>query len=385
MSRLLWVLPLLSLLATVLLAGHVYIAQSLILASAPPPAVARVLLAILTGLALMLVLQPFAERLLPRSVARLISWPAAVWMGLFFLLIPALLLTDLLFWLVGAAWAGAPLDLATLARVRGGVVLAGVLGASLVGMRNALAEPRTKRVEVRLARWPAADDGFRIVQISDLHIGALLDRRFARRVVERVRALGPDLVAITGDLVDGSVARLGDQTAPFGELRARHGVYFVTGNHDHYSGASSWTRQIASLGLRPLRNECIRLELEAGPIQLAGVDDHHAALLPGEQGEDLDAALSSVDAALPLLLLAHDPSTFKRASQLGVDLQLSGHTHGGQIWPFHHFVKPVIPFLAGLYRRGDAQLYVSRGTGFWGPPMRLRAPAEITEIVIRCL
>jgi predicted MPP superfamily phosphohydrolase len=160
-------------------------------------------------------------------------------------------------------------------------------------------------------------------------------------------------------------------------------VYFVTGNHDHMSGASDWAAKAAELGMRVLRNERVVVETRGTHFDLVGVDDHRGDLFGGLGGEDLDAALQGRDAGVPAVLLAHDPSTFKRAHACGIDLQLSGHTHGGQIYPFHWLVRLAIPFVAGRYRRGAAELYVSRGTGFWGPPMRLGSPAEITEIVLR--
>jgi predicted MPP superfamily phosphohydrolase len=221
-----------------------------------------------------------------------------------------------------------------------------------------------------------------VVQISDLHIGPILGQGFATQVVERVNALAPDLVAVTGDLVDGGVRQLAEEVAPFGRLRSRHGVFFVTGNHDHYSNAAAWSERARELGMRVLRNERAEIGASGAVFDLVGVDDHRGDVF-GAGGEDLDAALEGRDPLRPALLLAHDPTTFKRASGRGIDLQLSGHTHGGQIWPFRWFVRLAIPFVAGHYRRGDAQLYVSRGTGFWGPPMRLWAPAEITEIVLR--
>jgi hypothetical protein len=238
------------------------------------------------------------------------------------------------------------------------------------------------RVEIVLARWPKALDGFRIAQISDIHIGPLRDRRFSRQLTERVNALAPDLTCVTGDLVDGSARLYAAEVAPFGALRARHGVYFVTGNHDHYSGADDWVGVIEKLGLVPLRNRNVSLCCAGAAFALAGVDDHRGGFGDGQR-EDLPKALAGCDPALPIILLAHDPNTFKRASQSGVDLQLSGHTHGGQIWPFRWLVRLAVPFVAGRYARNGAELYVSRGTGFWGPPMRLFAPAEITELTLR--
>jgi uncharacterized protein len=252
-----------------------------------------------------------------------------------------------------------------------------------VAMRRGLAPPELCRVEVPLARWPRALDGFRIVQLSDVHLGPLLDRRFAASLAERVNALAPDLVVVTGDLVDGGVGRIGAEAEPLGALRARHGVFFVTGNHDYYSGADDWVARMTRLGWQALRNARVAIERDGAVFDLAGVDDHHGAMVEPGGGEDLARALEGRDPERPVVLLAHDPATFRRASRRGVDLQLSGHTHGGQIWPFNYLVRLAVPYVAGLHRVGESQLYVSRGSGFWGPPMRLLAPAEITEIVLR--
>jgi hypothetical protein len=197
-----------------------------------------------------------------------------------------------------------------------------------------------------------------------------------------VNDLSPDLVAVTGDLVDGSVSKLKDEVAPFAGLRGRHGVYFVTGNHDHFSGADRWVDHVGELGFVVLRNRRVTLEAEGAQFELAGVDDHRSTY-ETFGGEDLDAALEDLPPESAVVLLAHDPGTFKKASKMGVDLQISGHTHAGQIWPFGYFVRLATPFVGGLYRRGSGLIYVSRGTGFWGPPMRLFAPAEITEITVR--
>lgn len=378
---------LVAVLAATFLGGlHYYIARRLILDPALPEPWRGGLLVALVVLGATLVLQPVGERLVRPPLSRVIAWPASLWMGFAFLVTIQLLAIDALLWLFGSAAAAAPraaggLPAGSGIRAAAVALLAFVAGAA--GLRSALGDPQRRRVEIVLSRWPAALDGFRIVQISDLHIGPILGRRFAERVVAQVNRLEPDLVAVTGDLVDGSVRNLKGEVAPLADLRARHGVFFVTGNHDHYSGASAWAAHAETLGMRVLRNERSEIRQGEAAFDLIGVDDHRGDLLGPDGREDLAAALAGRDPARPALLLAHDPSTFRRASALGIDLQLSGHTHGGQIWPFGWLVRLVIPFVAGRYQRNGAELYVSRGTGFWGPPMRILAPAEVTELVLR--
>ena len=300
-------------------------------------------------------------------------------MGVAFLLLVGLGVSELLTGLIGAA-GGSELGVAR-GRAFAVVGLVGVVSA--LGMKTALAPPRTNRVEVPLARWPVARDGYRIVQISDIHIGPILDRRFASHLTERVNALDPDLVVVTGDLVDGREENLIDEVAPFAGLRGRDGVFFVTGNHDYFSGVDPWVERVKKLGMRVLRNEHVTIGEGAAAFDLAGVEDHRSGMYSRGGGEDLPAALAGRDADRPVVLLAHDPSTFREARHAGIDLQISGHTHGGQIWPFVYLVRAVIPWVAGLYREGDAHCFVSRGTGFWGPPIRLFAPAEISELILR--
>jgi len=385
-SRLALIVLLLLVAASLLVGAHWYLAQRLVLEPGLAPPWRGVLLGVVAGLGASLVLQPLAERGPAPRLARLLAWPAAVWMGLVFLLLVLLGVSDAALWLLGSAAlaaSGAADAEASAAGARAAGVVAIALVAAAWGLRSALRPPQLRRVEIALARWPKALDGFRIVQISDVHIGPLLGRRFSEQLVARVNALAPDLVAITGDLVDGAVRRLAADVEPFARLGARHGVFFVTGNHDHYSDADAWAEHVAGLGLRVLRNERVCIRAGGAAFDLIGVDDHRGDWVGGG-GEDLPKALHGRDAARPAVLLAHDPSTFKRASALGVDLQISGHTHGGQIWPFGALVRLVIPFVAGRYRRNGAELYVSRGAGFWGPPMRLFAPAEIGELVLRC-
>jgi predicted MPP superfamily phosphohydrolase len=383
MAGLLVVLVALSLLVGV----HYYLAKRLVLDPQWLEPLKTTLLIVLSILAASLVLGPVCERLVDRRLARWISWPASLWMGFVFLLLTLLALSDVLVWVAGApalADAGAAGAGSSSARVRAVGVAVLALGAGAVGILGALRPPAVRRVEHRLARWPRGLDGFRIVQISDLHIGSILGRSFTQRVVKGCNTLDPDLVAVTGDLVDGGVGRLADEVGPLAGLQARHGVFFVTGNHDHYSGADRWADVARRLGMCVLRNERVTVEAGAASFELAGVDDHRGGYFDGMR-EDLPAALEGCTAARPLILLAHDPSTFKRASEMGVDLQLSGHTHGGQIWPFRYLVRLAVPFVAGHYETKTSKLYVSRGTGFWGPPMRLLAPAEITEHVLRSL
>jgi len=374
----------LSLLVGLLGAIHYYLARRLILDPELGEPLRSGLLGLMLLLAACVVLQPVAQRRWARSTTRLLAWPAHLWLGFGFLLLMGLGASEVAVLALAspalAAVDGLPLG-ASAAQARALVVGGGVALLGAFAVVNALRGPRLVRREIHLRRGHADLDGFRIVQISDVHIGAILGRRFAAEIVARANALAPDLIAVTGDLVDGPVGVLANEVAPFADLRARHGVFFVTGNHDHYSGDVAWVTELEKLGLRPLRNQRVRIARGAAGLEVAGVDDHRG----GYRGssEDLPAALAGRDPELPLLLLAHDPQTFAAASEAGVDLQLSGHTHGGQLWPFAWAVRLVTPWVVGYHTRGAAQLYVSRGTGFWGPPMRLFAPSELTEVTVR--
>jgi len=374
------VVPIAALFLSVFVGGHAYIAHRLVIGTGLPGGVAFWGVAVIVVLAATLIAQPIAERYGPDWIERLVVWPASLWMGVAFLLLMALMLSDLLLLMLGVADG---MDAVTAERLRAGAVVALVVPTALIALRRGLALPEVMRLEIGVERWPAALAGFRIVQISDIHFGPILDERFAAWLVYQVNGLEPDLIAITGDLVDGRVRKVGHTIEPLAELSAPLGAWFVTGNHDHYSYVNEWVGLVKRLGIEVLRNEHRTLDVGGASFVLAGVDDHRSRQMPGEGGEDLDAALDGVPDDRPVVLLAHDPTTFRRASRRGVDLQLSGHTHGGQIWPFNYFVRLAVPWVAGPYRRGRAQLYVSRGTGFWGPPMRLGAPAEITDIVIR--
>ncbi|MEU3691684.1 metallophosphoesterase [Streptomyces narbonensis] len=260
-------------------------------------------------------------------------------------------------------------------RVVGGSAAAVALGTVGYGTYGVLRGPRVKRVTVPLAKVPRAAHGYRIAVVSDIHLGPILGRAHSQRIVDTINSTQPDLIAIVGDLVDGTVENLGSAAEPLARLRARHGSFFVTGNHEYFSGADAWVDHVRELGLRPLRNE--RVEIAAG-FDLAGVDD-----VAGEsegQGPDFGRALGDRDRTRAAVLLAHQPIVIHDAVRHGVDLQLSGHTHGGQLWPGEYLADLANPTVAGLERYGDTQLYVSRGAGAWGPPVRVGAPSDITLV-----
>lgn len=359
---------------------HYYVWLRLVRDPALPPAVARLASAVIWGLALAMPLSVVVARVGQNGALRPLYFAVFSWMGIGFLLAALFFATDVARWLgAAAAWASGSADPADpgrrllLARAIALGVGGTTVGLTAWGLRAALGAIRVVEHEVRLKGLPQALAGFRLVQISDVHIGPLLRKEWLAGVVARVTSLAPDAVAITGDLVDGSVRELSAQVAPLAALQAPRGVYFVTGNHEYYSGHREWLAHLPSLGIRPLQNE--RVELAPG-LHVAGIHDPTAA--GTDDPPDLDRALAGRPPGEPVVLLAHQPRQFAEAARKGVELTLSGHTHGGQIFPFTWLVRLAQPWVAGPYRAGESQLYVSRGTGFWGPPMRLAAPPEIT-------
>lgn len=273
----------------------------------------------------------------------------------------------------GTATAG-PSRRLFVSRLVAGTALAAATATVGAGAYGVLNGPKVKRVTVPLAKLPRSAHGFRIAVVSDIHLGPILGRSFAERVVRTINSTQPDLIAIVGDLVDGDVADLGPAAEPLARLRARHGTYFVTGNHEYFSGAEQWVDEVRDLGLHPMEN--VRTELPG--FDLAGVND-----LAGEgegDGPDFERALGGRDTARASVLLAHQPIVIHDAVRHGVDLQLSGHTHGGQLWPVSYLAGLQNPTLAGLERYGDTQLYVTRGAGAWGPPVRVGAESDITVV-----
>jgi predicted MPP superfamily phosphohydrolase len=250
-----------------------------------------------------------------------------------------------------------------------------------VGFFNARRRAGVRRVDVPIANLPASLHGFTIAQITDIHVGPTIRRNYLDAIVDAVNELDADLIAVTGDLVDGSVAHLAQHTQPLARLSARHGAFFVTGNHEYYSGVEAWVSEIRRLGLRVLMNEHVVLMHEGAAIVVGGVTDHGAHHYDPAQRSDPAAAMVGAprDAAFKLLL-AHQPRSAFAAAPVGFDLQLSGHTHGGQFLPWTFLVRLQQPITAGLHRIESLWVYVSRGTGYWGPPLRLGAPSEITHL-----
>ncbi|WP_144630912.1 metallophosphoesterase [Bordetella genomosp. 13] len=310
------------------------------------------------------------------------AWIGLLAMGLFSSLFVFTLLRDaalLIAWLAGLAgvavpWAALRADSAVAVPLL-------ALAASVAGFFNARRRARVVDVEVPVAGLPEALRGFTVVQISDVHVGPTIKRGYVQAIVDAVNAANPDMVAITGDVVDGSVERLAEHTRPLGGLRAPHGVYLVTGNHEYYSGASAWVAEFRRIGLRVLLNEHAVVRPAGHCVVVAGVTDFSAGAFDAAQRSSPARALAGAPAdAAVRLLLAHQPRSAAAAAPLGYTLQLSGHTHGGQFFPWGFFVPLQQPFVAGLHRYEGMWVYTSRGTGYWGPPKRLGAPSEITRL-----
>ena len=313
-----------------------------------------------------------------------IAWVGLMAMGLFSSLFVLTLVRDVMLLLAWAIQAFAPsLDMSGLRRGSALGVPALAVLASLVGLINARRRAPVVTVEVPIAGLPEVLHGFTIVQITDIHVGPTIKRGYVQAIVQAVNAERADLVAITGDVVDGSVQALSEHVAPLGQLRARHGVYMVTGNHEYYSGAQAWVGAFRQMGMHVLVNEHVAFSHQGAVVVVAGVTDYNAASVLAEHASDPVAAMSGAPADAGLrLLLAHQPRSAIEAQHVGYDLQISGHTHGGQFFPWGFFVRMQQPFTAGLHRLGSMWVYTSRGTGYWGPPKRLGAPSEITRVKI---
>ncbi|MGY1670290.1 metallophosphoesterase [Geodermatophilus sp. SYSU D00710] len=383
----------------VVLVAHLYLWWRLVRDTTRPGRVRRGLTVLLAVLALLLT----AAFVLPYPPVVLVpvQWAGYSWLGVAFYATLALLLLEPL--RAGAGWwlrrrrrPGArtstsgpespPEESRRLFLTRGLAVAAGTvaLGVAGNGARDANSAPVVRRVPITLPRLDPALDGFRLVTFSDAHLSSTYSGRRFERVVELVDAQRPDAVAIVGDLVDGELTRLREEVAPVADLVAAQGVYFVTGNHEYYADPVALVRHLETLGVRTLRNERVALGRDGATVDLAGVDDVSAADsgFPGHR-TDLDAALDGRDESTPVVLLAHQPVAVAQSEAAGVDLQLSGHTHGGQLWPLDYGIRWDQPAVEGYSRHGDTQLYVTSGIGFWGPPMRVGARPEVIVVELR--
>lgn len=346
--------------------------------------------AALTLSALLMPMGMLARRVSKPPLSTVLTWIGLLCMGLFSSLLvltlvreALLLLAQLLDWL----WPQTSL-LQNLQTVTAAALPIVALLVTVLGFWNARRTATVVQVDVPIANLPEALQGFSVAQISDIHVGPTIKTLYLQRIVDRVNGLQANMVAITGDLVDGSVAELGHHIAPLAQLRSTHGSFFVTGNHEYYSGAHSWIAALRDLGIQVLMNEHVVIEHsidtqdpEPALMVVAGVADYSAHHFDEAHRSDPHKAMANTPVhAVFKLLLAHQPRSAAAAADAGFDLQLSGHTHGGQFWPWNHFVPLQQPFTSGLHKLKEMWVYTSRGTGYWGPPKRFGAPSEITHL-----
>jgi len=405
-------IPFLAVVLSVAIGFHLYLYRRLVrdMTAARPLRVAGGLAFALLGA--LIVAGPMAARLMTRGPLQTVGRAGYLWWALAFYLFVAMVLVDLGFFVArrieklrSRPSASAPSPVAAtaepprappvaepigpenparrvfLARSARASASAAALGVTGFGFGEAWEPPRVTEVPIKLPRLPAALSGLTLAQLTDIHVGAWIDRQFVEELVSRTNALRPDAVVITGDLVDGSVQDLRPMVAPLAGLRSRFGTFFVTGNHEYYSGTDAWCAELESMGMTVLRNRHLPLGDASASLDLVGIDDWGGGRGFG-QAADLDAAVRGRDPSRAAVLLAHQPRGVERAAALGMGLQLSGHTHGGQIWPWSLAVRLAFPYFRGLYQVDGMALYVSNGCGFWGPPVRVGAPAEIVKVVL---
>ena len=356
---------------------HLYIGFRLIPAMALGPAGVALGIVLLIASTLLVPTGLFAATLKRFRFAEQLTWAGLLAMGFFSSLLVLTVLRDAALLVMAVLGAGG----AAFARPSAFGVPLLALAVTLVGLVNARRVARVVEVEVPIAGLPDAFHGYSIVQISDIHVGPTIKRGYLNAIVTKVNALQPDAIAITGDLVDGSVQRLGLHTAPLARLSAPDGAFFVTGNHEYYSGANEWIAEMRRLGLTVLLNQHVVRERDGHALMIAGVADFTAHLFDESHRSDPHAAAAGAAANVKVkVLLAHQPRSAEVAADAGFDLQLSGHTHGGQFFPWNLFVPLQQPYTAGLNRLRSLWVYTSRGTGYWGPPKRFGAPSEITRV-----
>ena len=369
---------------------HLYVGWRIVPALVAWPVAQALLAGVLVVSTVLMPLGLMARRSVKGPWADRLAWAGLLGMGLFSSLFVLTVLRDvaLLLAVIAFAWRPAALPVVALTTWTAVAVPVAALLATALGFWNARRTAAVVRVDVPIAQLPAALHGFTVAQITDVHVGPTIKRGYLQAIVTRVNTLGADMVAITGDLVDGRVSELSAHVAPLSQLQSRHGSFFVTGNHEYYSGAHAWMAELQRLGVRVLMNEHVVLShtgaAGSAALLVAGVADYSAHQFDPAHKSDPHAALRGAPAyARVRLLLAHQPRSAVAAADAGYDLQLSGHTHGGQFWPWNHFVRLQQPFTAGLHKLKNLWVYTSRGTGYWGPPVRLGAPSEISHLVLR--
>lgn len=370
---------------------HIYLWRRLIRDTMSPGRGRRIATAVLVTLVVVMLAAILLGTRTPPAVARWYAWPGYVWLALFYYLLVGLLLLEisrlaLRRWMKAGDEAAADPPAGPTRRqvlARGSALVAGAAAAGLVGYGStvALGPPTVNRVPITLRRLDPRAAGCRIALISDLHLGPILGRPFTQRAVDLINAAEVDLVAIVGDLVDGTVANLADATAPLESLRSTHGTFFVTGNHEYYTGYQEWVDYLPGLGITVLRNAHTTITHQGGRFDLAGIND--ATGYQWQDAGDVGAAVAGHDPERAVVLLAHQPVDLRHAVDHDVDLMLAGHTHGGQLTPFELLVGAQQGAVAGLYRQRNTTLFVTRGAGFWGPPVRVGAPPDITIVELR--
>lgn len=368
---------------------HLYLWKRLVKDTTTPGRTRWLLTAVLLVMFVLLLAILLVPRMIGVIESRWLAWPGYLWFAVagylfLFLLILEPVRLALRRWVKREPSQPAEGMDRRVFLARAGAAAAGVASVGLVGFgtARALAAPDVLQVPVRLRRLDPAFDGFRIAMISDVHLGPLLGRSHTERLVRMINDTEPDLVVIVGDLIDGPLDKLRSAAEPLRDLRSEAGTFFATGNHEYYVKAPfDWFDELQRLGVQPLFNANTRIRRGAAAFNLAGVTDIAGEIV--SDTPDFDRALAGTDPSQPTVLLAHQPALVTQAAEHGVDLQLSGHTHGGQVWPFHVAVRAVQPSLAGLSTVGDTQLYVSRGAGFWGPPTRVGAPPDISVLTLR--
>jgi predicted MPP superfamily phosphohydrolase len=330
---------------------------------------------------------PFGDRLwFPRwrnelglgALAEALDWISYTTLGAVSTLILVAFATDI----VTIIWkmVAPPADLVNFNRRTVLAMAAASLGATTLGVAQAKIGLVVKQVQIPLKDLPARFEGFTIAQISDLHVGPTIRRGFVQRVVDEVKALNADAIALTGDFSDGSVADLAEHMAPIGQLKAPHGIYFITGNHEYFWDPEGWIGYFRQIGARVLLNEHEVIRRDDDAILLAGVTDYSTRFGRGTHASSAARALDGAPEGLTKIMLAHQPASYEDTQAAGFDLQLSGHTHAGQYFPFTLLIGFFQRYTGGLNRYRNMWIYVNRGTGYWGPPLRTANAPEITLV-----